>query len=115
MFDLEMMREIGYCHGIENYSRHFSGRLPGEAPPTLLDYLPHDAVMFLDESHQTVPQLHGMYHGDRSRKEVLGATGCRPPSVLDNRPLTVEEEHPRVHQLGYGSASPCPYEPTETA
>ncbi len=72
MFDLEMMREIGYCHGIENYSRHFSGRLPGEAPPTLLDYLPHDSLMFIDESHQTVPQLQGMYHGDRSRKERAG-------------------------------------------
>jgi excinuclease ABC subunit B len=88
MFDLEMMKEIGYCHGIENYSRHFSGRLPGEAPPTLLDYLPHDAVIFIDESHQTVPQLHGMYHGDRSRKEVLVAHGFRLPSALDNRPLT---------------------------
>src|SRR5690348_3327068 len=75
MFDLEMMKEIGYCHGIENYSRHFSGRLPGEAPPTLLDYLPHDSIIFLDESHQTVPQLHGMYHGDRSRKEILVAHG----------------------------------------
>src|SRR6476661_35542 len=71
MFDLEMMKQIGYCHGIENYSRHFSGRLPGEAPPTLLDYLPHDHMIFLDESHQTVPQLHGMWHGDRSRKETL--------------------------------------------
>ena len=79
MFDLEMMKEIGYCHGIENYSRHFSGRLPGEAPPTLLDYLPHDSLMFIDESHQTIPQLHGMYHGDRSRKESAGAatdSGC---------------------------------------
>src|SRR5258708_13662694 len=73
LFDLEMMKEIGYCHGIENYSRHFSGRLPGEAPPTLLDYLPHDAILFLDESHQSVPQFHAMYHGDRSRKEVLVA------------------------------------------
>jgi len=80
MFDLEMMKEIGYCHGIENYSRHFSGRLPGEAPPTLLDYLPHDALMFLDESHQTVPQLHGMYHGDRSRKEVLVGHGFACPA-----------------------------------
>src|SRR3974377_2139335 len=87
MFDLEMIKEIGYCHGIENYSRHFTGRLPGEAPPTLLDYLPHDAVMFIDESHQTVPQLHGMYHGDRSRKEVLVAHGFRLPGALDNRPV----------------------------
>jgi excinuclease ABC subunit B len=115
MFDLEMMKEIGYCHGIENYSRHFSGRLPGEAPPTLLDYLPHDALMFLDESHQTVPQLHGMYHGDRSRKEVLVAHGFRMPSALDNRPLTFEEFEHRVNQLVYLSATPGPYELTKTA
>ncbi len=115
MFDLEMMKEIGYCHGIENYSRHFSGRLPGEAPPTLLDYLPHDAVMFLDESHQTVPQLHGMYHGDRSRKEILVAHGFRMPSALDNRPLTFEEFEHRVNQLVYVSATPGPYELTKTA
>ncbi|MGD0771304.1 MAG: excinuclease ABC subunit UvrB [Candidatus Solibacter sp.] len=115
MFDLEMMKEIGYCHGIENYSRHFSGRLPGEAPPTLLDYLPGDALMFLDESHQTVPQLHGMYHGDRSRKEVLVAHGFRMPSALDNRPLTFEEFEHRVNQLVYVSATPGPYELTKTA
>ena len=115
MFDLEMMKEIGYCHGIENYSRHFSGRLPGEAPPTLLDYLPNDALMFLDESHQTVPQLHGMYHGDRSRKEVLVAHGFRMPSALDNRPLTFEEFEHRVNQLVYVSATPGPYELTKTA
>jgi len=115
MFDLEMMKEIGYCHGIENYSRHFSGRLPGEAPPTLLDYLPHDAVMFLDESHQTVPQLHGMYHGDRSRKENLVAHGFRLPSALDNRPLTFEEFEHRVNQLVYVSATPGPYELTKSA
>src|SRR5882762_2574502 len=115
MFDLEMMREIGYCHGIENYSRHFSGRLPGEAPPTLLDYLPHDAVMFLDESHQTVPQLHGMYHGDRSRKEQLVKFGFRLPSALDNRPLTFEEFENRVHQVVYVSATPGPHELTKTA
>ncbi len=115
MFDLEMMKEIGYCHGIENYSRHFSGRLPGEAPPTLLDYLPNDAIMFLDESHQTVPQLHGMYHGDRSRKEVLVAHGFRMPSALDNRPLTFEEFEHRVNQLVYVSATPGPYELTKTA
>ena len=114
MFDLEMMKEIGYCHGIENYSRHFSGRLPGEAPPTLLDYLPNDAVMFLDESHQTVPQLHGMYHGDRSRKEVLVAHGFRMPSALDNRPLTFEEFEHRVNQLVYVSATPGPYELTKS-
>src|SRR6266568_3008728 len=91
MFDLEMIRQIGYCHGIDNYSRHFSGRLPGEAPPTLLDYLPHDHLIFLDESHQTMPQLQGMYHGDRSRKNVLVNYGFRLPSALDNRPLTFEE------------------------
>jgi len=110
MFDLEMMKEIGYCHGIENYSRHFSGRLPGEAPPTLLDYLPHDSVMFIDESHQTVPQLHGMYHGDRSRKQVLVSHGFRLPSALDNRPLTFEEFEHRVNQVVYVSATPGPYE-----
>jgi len=115
MFDLEMMKEIGYCHGIENYSRHFSGRLPGEAPPTLLDYLPHDSIMFLDESHQTVPQIRGMYHGDRSRKEVLVAHGFRLPSALDNRPLTFEEFEHRVNQLIYVSATPGPYELTKTA
>jgi len=115
MFDLEMMREIGYCHGIENYSRHFSGRLPGEAPPTRLDYLPHDALMFIDESHQTVPQLHGMYHGDRSRKEVLVAHGFRLPSALDNRPLTFEEFEHRVNQVVYVSATPGPYELTRAA
>ncbi len=115
MFDLEMMREIGYCHGIENYSRHFSGRLPGEAPPTLLDYLPQDSLMFIDESHQTVPQLHAMYHGDRSRKEVLVGHGFRLPSALDNRPLTFEEFEHRVNQVVYVSATPGPYELTKSA
>jgi excinuclease ABC subunit B len=115
MFDLEMIKEIGYCHGIENYSRHFSGRLPGEAPPTLLDYLPHDSVLYLDESHQTVPQLHGMYHGDRSRKEILVGHGFRLPSALDNRPLTFEEFEHRVNQLVYVSATPGPYELTKSA
>ncbi len=115
MFDLEMIKEIGYCHGIENYSRHFSGRLPGEAPPTLLDYLPHDSVIFLDESHQTVPQLHAMYHGDRSRKEVLVGHGFRLPSALDNRPLTFEEFEHRVNQVIYVSATPGPYELTKSA
>src|ERR1700749_4538650 len=115
MFDLEMMKEIGYCHGIENYSRHFSGRLPGEEPPTLLDYLPHASVMFIDESHQTIPQLHGMYHGDRSRKEVLVSHGFRLPSALDNRPLTFEEFEHRVNQLVYVSATPGPYELTKSA
>jgi excinuclease ABC subunit B len=115
MFDLEMMRQIGYCHGIENYSRHFSGRLPGEAPPTLLDYLPHDHMIFLDESHQTVPQLHGMWHGDRSRKETLINYGFRLPSALDNRPLTFEEFENRVNQVLYVSATPGPYELTKSA
>src|SRR2546426_68029 len=115
MFDLEMMKAIGYCHGIENYSRHFSGRLPGEAPPTLLDYLPQDSIMFIDESHQTIPQLHGMYHGDRSRKEVLVSHGFRLPSALDNRPLTFEEFENRVNQVVYVSATPGPYELTRSA
>jgi excinuclease ABC subunit B len=113
-FDLEMIRNIGYCHGIENYSRHFSGRLPGQAPPTLLDYLPQDALLFIDESHQTVPQLGGMYHGDRSRKETLVKFGFRLPSALDNRPLTFEEFENRVHQVVYVSATPGPYELTKT-
>jgi len=113
-YDLEMIRQIGYCHGIENYSRHFSGRLPGEAPPTLLDYLPHDALLFIDESHQTVPQLRGMYHGDRSRKETLVAYGFRLPSALDNRPLTFEEFEHRVSQVIYVSATPGPYELTRS-
>ena len=115
LFDIEMMREIGYCHGIENYSRHFSGRLPGEPPPTLLDYLPQDSVMFMDESHQTVPQVRGMYHGDRSRKEVLVSHGFRLPSALDNRPLTFEEFEHRVNQVTYVSATPGPYELTKSS
>ena len=115
MFDLEMIRQIGYCHGIENYSRHFSGRLPGEAPPTLLDYLPHDHMIFIDESHQTMPQLQGMYHGDRSRKTVLVNYGFRLPSALDNRPLTFEEFENRVNQVLYVSATPGPYELTKSA
>src|SRR5271157_5285056 len=113
MFDLEMMKEMGYCHGIENYSRHLSGRLPGEPPPTLLDYLPEDAMMFIDESHQTVPQLHGMFHGDRSRKSTLVEYGFRLPSALDNRPLSFEEFEHRVGQLIYVSATPGPYELTK--
>ena len=115
MFDLEMIRQIGFCHGIENYSRHFSRRLPGEAPPTLLDYLPQHALMVIDESHQTVPQLHGMSHGDRSRKETLVSFGFRLPSALDNRPLTFEEFENRVNQVIYCSATPGPYELTKTA
>jgi excinuclease ABC subunit B len=115
MFDLEMIKAMGYCHGIENYSRHFTGRLPGEPPPTLLDYFPRDYVMFIDESHQTVPQLRGMYHGDRSRKEVLVEYGFRMPSALDNRPLTFEEFEHRTNQLVYVSATPGPYELTKSA
>jgi len=110
MFDLEMIKEVGYCHGVENYSRHLTGRMPGQPPPTLLDYLPPDAVMFIDESHQTVPQLRGMYHGDRSRKANLVEHGFRLPSALDNRPLTFAEFRNRTHQLVYVSATPGPYE-----
>jgi excinuclease ABC subunit B len=115
MFDLEMIKQIGFCHGIENYSRHFSGRLPGEAPPTLLDYLPSDALLFIDESHQTVPQLQGMFHGDRSRKDILVEYGFRLPSARDNRPLTFEEFENRVDQIVYVSATPGPYELTKSA
>jgi len=114
LFDIEMMRTIGYCHGIENYSRHMSGRLPGEAPPTLLDYVPSDYLLFVDESHQTIPQLRGMYHGDRSRKQTLVDYGFRMPSALDNRPLTFEEFEHRVNQVVYVSATPGPYELTKT-
>ena len=114
-FDLEMMKQIGYCHGIENYSRHFSGRLPGQAPPTLLDYLPSDSLLFIDESHQTIPQIGGMFHGDRSRKENLVKFGFRLPSALDNRPLTFEEFENRVHQCVYVSATPGPYELTKAS
>jgi len=110
MFDLEMIREIGYCHGIENYARHLTGRAPGEPPPTLLDYLPEDALLIVDESHQTVPQVRGMYHGDRSRKEVLVAYGFRLPSALDNRPLNFAEWEARVRQVIHVSATPGPYE-----
>jgi excinuclease ABC subunit B len=114
-FDLEMIKSMGYCHGIENYSRHFTGRLPGEPPPTLLDYVPRDYLLFIDESHQTVPQLHGMWHGDRSRKSTLIEYGFRLPSALDNRPLTFEEFEHRVNQAVYVSATPGPYELTKAA
>jgi excinuclease ABC subunit B len=113
-FDIEMMRTIGYCHGIENYSRHMSGRLPGEAPPTLLDYVPEDYLMFIDESHQTIPQVRAMFHGDRSRKQVLVDYGFRMPSALDNRPLTFEEFEHRTGQVVYVSATPGPYELTKS-
>jgi len=114
MFDIEMIRTIGYCHGIENYSRHMSGRLPGEAPPTLLDYVPQDYLLFIDESHQTVPQLHAMYHGDRSRKQTLVNYGFRMPSAMDNRPLNFEEFEHRTGQVLYVSATPGPYELTRS-
>jgi excinuclease ABC subunit B len=114
-FDLEMIKSMGYCHGIENYSRHFSGRLPGEPPPTLLDYFPRDYLVFIDESHVTVPQLHGMWHGDRSRKQNLVDYGFRLPSAMDNRPLRFEEFETRTHQTIYVSATPGPYELTKSA
>src|SRR6201997_3792239 len=115
MFDLEMIKSMGYCHGIENYSRHFTGRLPGEPPPTLLDYFPRDFLIFIDESHQTVPQLRGMYAGDRSRKQNLVDYGFRLPSAMDNRPLKFEEFETRTHQTIYVSATPGPYELTKSA
>ena len=114
LFDLEMIKEVGYCHGIENYSRHFTGRMAGQPPPTLLDYLPQDSLLFIDESHQTMPQLRGMYHGDRSRKDNLVEYGFRLPSALDNRPLTFEEFERRTNQVVYVSATPGPYELTKT-
>ncbi|MGB7171204.1 MAG: excinuclease ABC subunit UvrB [Acidobacteriaceae bacterium] len=114
-FDLEMIKSVGYCHGIENYSRHFSGRLPGEPPPTLLDYFPRDFLLFIDESHVTVPQLHGMWHGDRSRKQNLVDYGFRLPSAMDNRPLKFEEFEARTNQIVYVSATPGPYELTRAA
>src|SRR5580698_4524613 len=114
-FDLEMIKSVGYCHGIENYSRHFSGRLPGEPPPTLLDYFPRDYLIFIDESHATVPQLHGMWHGDRSRKQNLVDYGFRLPSARDNRPLQFEEFETRTNQVIYVSATPGPYELTKSA
>ena len=108
--DLEMMEELGYCKGIENYSRHLTGRDSGEPPYTLIDYFPDDFLMFVDESHQTIPQLGGMYNGDRSRKETLVEHGYRLPSAMDNRPLKFEEFEERVNQIIYTSATPGPYE-----
>ncbi len=113
-FDLEMMAELGYCHGIENYSRHLTGRAPGEPPPTLLDYFPKDFLMIIDESHITIPQVKGMYRGDRSRKETLVNFGFRLPSALDNRPLRFEEFSSRLNQTIYVSATPGPYELEKT-
>ncbi len=109
-FDIEMMQEIGYCNGIENYSRHLTGRAPGEPPPTLIDYFPSDFLLFIDESHISVPQLHGMYKGDRSRKETLVNYGFRLPSAVDNRPLKFEEFESRVAQVIYVSATPADFE-----
>jgi len=110
LFDLEMMIEMGYCHGIENYSRHLTGRAPGEPPPTLLDYFPQDYLVIIDEGHISIPQLNGMYNGDRSRKETLVKFGFRLPSALDNRPLKFEEFEAKVKQAIYVSATPGPYE-----
>jgi len=114
LYDLEMLKELGYCHGIENYSRHLTGRMPGEPPPTLLDYLPRDSIVIVDESHQTVPQVRGMYAGDQSRKKTLVEYGFRLPSAMDNRPLNFEEWENRVGQLIFVSATPGPYELTKT-
>ena len=110
LYDLEMMEEMGYCHGIENYSRYLSGRKPGEPPPTLIDYFPDNSLIILDESHITNPQLIGMYRGDRSRKETLVEFGFRLPSALDNRPLKFEEFESHINQIIYVSATPGPYE-----
>ena len=109
-FDLEMIQELGYCNGIENYSRHLTGRAPGQAPPTLLDYFPGDYLIFTDESHIAIPQLNAMYKGDRSRKQTLVDYGFRLPSALDNRPLKFEEFNEKLHQILYVSATPADYE-----
>jgi excinuclease ABC subunit B len=114
MYDIEMLKELGYCHGVENYSRHLTGRLPGEPPPTLLDYLPRDSIVIVDESHQTVPQVRGMYAGDQARKRTLVEYGFRLPSAMDNRPLNFDEWEHRVGQVIFVSATPGPYELTKT-
>ncbi len=114
MYDLEMMKEMGYCHGVENYSRHLTGKKPGEPPPTLLDYLPSDAIMVIDESHQTVPQLGAMFKGDQSRKGTLVEHGFRLPSAKDNRPLNFQEFEERAGQTIYVSATPGNYELEKT-
>jgi excinuclease ABC subunit B len=115
LYDIEMLKELGYCHGIENYSRHLTGRMPGEPPPTLLDYIPRDAIVMVDESHQTIPQIRGMYHGDQSRKRTLVEYGFRLPSAMDNRPLNFEEWERRMSQLVFVSATPGPYELSKTS
>jgi excinuclease ABC subunit B len=109
-YDIEMLQEVGYCTGVENYSRHLARRPPGSPPSTLLDYFSDDFLLFIDESHMTLPQIRGMYHGDRSRKETLVDFGFRLPSALDNRPLTFEEFHEHIDQVIYVSATPGPYE-----
>ncbi|MBO7942705.1 excinuclease ABC subunit B, partial [Streptomyces sp. S9] len=109
-FDLEMLAEVGYCNGIENYSRHLSGHMPGEPPPCLFDYLPPDPLLVVDESHVTIPQIGAMYKGDRSRKETLVEFGFRMPSALDNRPLRFEEWEGRSPRAIFVSATPGPYE-----
>jgi excinuclease ABC subunit B len=114
-FDLEMMEEMGYCQGIENYSRHLTGRKPGEPPPTLMEYLPKDALIIVDESHATLPQITGMYRGDRSRKETLIKYGFRMPSALDNRPLRFDEYEALANQRMYISATPAVYELQKTS
>ncbi len=114
MYDIEMLKELGYCQGVENYSRHLTGKKPGEPPPTLLDYLPRDSIVVVDESHQTIPQVRGMYNGDQSRKGTLVEYGFRLPSAKDNRPLSFDEWKQRVGQLIYVSATPGPYELTMT-
>jgi excinuclease ABC subunit B len=115
MFDLEMIKEMGFCRGIENYSRHLTGKNPGEPPPTLLDYLPRDTLMIIDESHQSVPQVRGMFEGDQSRKRTLVEYGFRLPSALDNRPLNFKEFESRIGQTIYVSATPGPYELTKAS
>jgi len=115
MFDLEMMKEMGFCRGVENYSRHLTGKKPGEPPPTLLDYLPRDTLVVIDESHQTIPQVRGMFFGDQSRKKTLVEYGFRLPSALDNRPLNFDEFEERVGQRIYVSATPGPYELTKSS
>ena len=107
---MEMLLEVGYCHGIENYSRHLSGRAPGKTPYTLFDYFPKDFLLIVDESHVSVPQIAGMYHGDRARKETLVEYGFRLPSAMDNRPLRFDEWESRIHQIMFVSATPAPYE-----
>lgn len=113
LYDLEMIKEIGFCKGIENYSRHFSRRQTGEAPPCLIDYFPKDYLLIVDESHQTMPQVHAMYHGDRARKKTLIEFGFRLPSAFDNRPLKFEELYQKIHQVVYVSATPSPWEINE--